>query len=198
MSRREGKPALTRSEPSPSLRADEDAAEPGGPGFDDRFEELFQREYPRLFRFLDRLSGEVELAADLAQEAFLRLYRRGSMPDAPAAWLVTAAMNLFRNERSTARRRHRLLTPSRAEHAQSDPPRTAEQALAAEAARRRVRRALDALPERDRQLLLLRAEGFSYREMAEALDLHEASVGTLLARARQAFRETYGRSPHAS
>ncbi len=55
-----------------------------------------------------------------------------------------------------------------------------------------MRAAIDRLPERERRLLLLRAEGYSYRDMAAALDLNEASVGTLLARARQAFRECYG------
>ena len=41
-------------------------------------------------------------------------------------------------------------------------------------------------------MLLLQAEGFSYREIAGGLGLHEASVGTLLARARERFRELYG------
>jgi RNA polymerase sigma-70 factor (ECF subfamily) len=54
-----------------------------------------------------------------------------------------------------------------------------------------VRRALDRLPEREQRLLLLQAEGYSYREIAEALELNEASVGVLLARARRAFRKTY-------
>jgi RNA polymerase sigma-70 factor (ECF subfamily) len=57
--------------------------------------------------------------------------------------------------------------------------------------RERVRAAIDQLGERERQLLLLRAEGYGYRELAAALDLHEASVGTLLARAKRAFREAY-------
>jgi RNA polymerase sigma-70 factor (ECF subfamily) len=58
-------------------------------------------------------------------------------------------------------------------------------------ARHRVRFAIDLLPERERRLLLLHAEGFSYRDIASALQLNEASVGTLLARARTAFRNAY-------
>jgi RNA polymerase sigma-70 factor (ECF subfamily) len=54
-----------------------------------------------------------------------------------------------------------------------------------------VRAALNRLSERDRQLLLLRADGYRYHEIAVALDLNEASVGTLLARAKRAFREAY-------
>lgn len=47
------------------------------------------------------------------------------------------------------------------------------------------------MTERDQQLLLLRAEGYSYRDIAVALELNEASVGVLLARAKRAFREKY-------
>ncbi len=61
-----------------------------------------------------------------------------------------------------------------------------------------VRRALDGLDARDRELLLMREEGFSYREMAEALDIPEASVGTLLARAKRAFRFRYGEGDEPS
>jgi len=156
--------------------------------FHDQFVRLFEAHFPRLFRYLNRLSGDRELAADLAQEAFVRLYRRGALPDTPGPWLVSVALNLFRNERSTRSRRLRLLTPARGERIQGDPPAAPEQAALAEDSRRRVRRVLERLPEREQSLLLLRAEGFSYREMAQALRVKEGSVGVLLARARRSFR----------
>jgi RNA polymerase sigma factor (sigma-70 family) len=159
--------------------------------FQDRFVELFDAHFQRIYRVLDRLSGEPELATDLAQDAFVRLYRRGSLPDKPEAWLIAVAMNLFRNVKSTRKRRLRLLSSARGEAAHSDPPDSPADQLEADAARRRVRDAIDGLPERDRKLLLLRAEGYSYRDIAHALRLNEASVGTLLARARTAFRSAY-------
>jgi RNA polymerase sigma-70 factor (ECF subfamily) len=162
--------------------------------FNALFSELFEREFPRLFRYLDRLSGEPDLAADLAQEAFIRLYRRGSMPERPVPWLVTVAMNLFRNVRTSQVRRARLLAGARVELTVADPPGLPDRD---ENDSVRVRAALSALPERERDLLLLRAEGYSYRDLAAALKLHEASIGTLLARAKQAFREAYGEGPHA-
>ena len=58
----------------------------------------------------------------------------------------------------------------------------------AEESRREVRVALDRLPERERQLLLMSVEGFSYKELAGILGIAEGSVGTLLARAREAFK----------
>lgn len=160
--------------------------------FHDQFIALFDAHFHRLYRYLNRLSGEPELAADIAQEAFVRLYRRGSLPDSAEAWLVSVAMNLFRNAKSSRGRRLRLLTPARSEGVLSDPPPSPDEAAAAEDSRRRVRSALDKLPDRDRGMLLLRAEGYSYRDIAVALKLNEASVGVLLARARRAFREVYG------
>ncbi|HZD06390.1 MAG TPA: sigma-70 family RNA polymerase sigma factor, partial [Longimicrobiales bacterium] len=122
---------------------------------------------------------------------FLRLYRRGSLPDRPEAWLVTVSLNLFRNDRATRSRRRRRLDRMRAVAAHSDPPPAPIDAVAAGELRARARRALDRLEPRERQLLVLRAEGYAYRDIAEALELHEASVGTLLARARRAFADAW-------
>jgi RNA polymerase sigma factor (sigma-70 family) len=98
------------------------------------------------------------------------------------------ARNLFWNARSKSRRRLRLLAAEQARRAVGEA--NPSPAAHLEAARRRdhVRAALDKLPERDREMLLLRYEGFSYREIAETLDLKETSVGTLLVRAKDAFR----------
>lgn len=166
--------------------------------FQQRLASLFEAEFPRLFRYLNRLSGEPELAADLAQDAFVRLSRRGEMPDQPELWLVTVALNLFRNVKSTRSRRRRLLTMARAEAVLGDPMPSPAQATESHESRERVRAAIDQLPERERRLLLLRAEGYSYRDLASALHLNEASIGTLLARAKRAFRAAYEDESDAS
>ena len=163
--------------------------------FHDRYVVLFDTHFTRLFRYFDRLSGEPDLAADLAQEAFIKLYERQAMPDRPEAWLISVAMNLFRNTRSTGARRRLLLTGERGERVYSDPPPTPEQSVIVRESRARVRTVIDGMPERERELLLLQAEGYSYRDMADALDLNEASIGTLLARARQLFRAAYEEDP---
>lgn len=159
--------------------------------FQDRVVELFHAHYHRLVRYLDRLSGDPDLAADLAQEAFIKLHERGSLPDRPEAWLITVAMNLFRNVKSTGARRRRLLTVARVEATLGDPIPTPAQTVEAADERVQVRAAIDRLSERERQILLLRAEGYGYRDLAAALNLNEASIGTFLARAKRAFREAY-------
>lgn len=128
----------------------------------------------------------------------MKLHHRGFLPDSPEAWLVTVALNLLRNVKSSGRRRARLLTLTRAEALHSDPAPAPDQATEAEATRRRVRATIDQLPERERELLLLSAEGYSYRDIAATLALNEASVGVFLARARTAFRELYAGGSDAS
>jgi RNA polymerase sigma-70 factor, ECF subfamily len=162
------------------------------PSFEESFVRLFRAHHARLYRYLQRLSGEPELAADLVQDTFVRLYRRGSLPDAPEAWLISVALNLLRNASATRSRRHRLLTAARAEEAHSDPLPPPDRPATAGDARRRVRSALEHLPVREQRMLLLQAEGYSYRDIAAALELKEGSVGTLLARARRAFLAAYG------
>lgn len=166
--------------------------------FHDQFVALFDAQFRRIHRYLDRLSGDPDLAADIAQETFMKLYQRGSPPDTPEAWLITVATNLFRNERSKRARRTRLLTAERSEDLLADPPPSPSSAVEGAGGARRVRLAIDGLPERERRLLLLRAEGYSYRDIAAALEIEEASVGTLLARAKRAFREHYEGQRHAS
>lgn len=162
------------------------------------FVALFNAQFHRLVRVLDRLSGEPELAADLAQEAFIRLYRRGAPPDAPEAWLITVALNLFRNARTSERRRRELLTVERGASLHSQPAEPSDEPHDDERLRERVRGTLARLTEREQRLLLLRAEGYDYREIAHALSLREASVGVMLARAKQRFRTTYEETDHAS
>src|SRR5262249_22739310 len=145
---------------------------------------------------IDRLSGDPYLADDLAQEAFVRLYRRGELPESPRAWLATVALNLLRNERSRVGRRRRLLAAT--ERSEADPAPSPPLVLEAAETRDRVRLALDGLPDRERAMLLLRAEGYGYREIGEALGIAETSVGTLLARAKRAFVVRYGEASHAS
>ncbi|MFN0097715.1 MAG: sigma-70 family RNA polymerase sigma factor [Gemmatimonadaceae bacterium] len=188
----------TPDAPRRERRATAMSADPSA--FDARFRLLFDAECPRIMRVLTRLSGDAELAADLAQEAFIRLHDRGAMPDVPGAWLISVALNLLRNTRSMERRRRELLTLERGAAVHSEATVLPDEVTAREDAERlqaQVRVALDRLPARERQLLLLRAEGYGYREIAEALSLNAASIGVMLARAKERFRILYDEASNA-
>lgn len=158
--------------------------------FDDAVTELFRTRFDALFRYLDRLSGDADLAKDLAQEAFVRLYQRRSMPDDASAWLVRVATNLYRDSRRNSQRRETIAERDPMGMAPSEQPAVDETVIEAET-RSRVRAILDALPLRDRQILLLRHEGYSYRDIAQITGVAPGSVGTLLIRATHAFRQAF-------
>ncbi|MDQ6635157.1 MAG: sigma-70 family RNA polymerase sigma factor [Gemmatimonadota bacterium] len=160
----------------------------GDGSFDAAFRAVFDDRFAALFRYLDRLSGDPALAADVAQDAFIKLYRRGAMPENVGAWLVSVASNSFRDERRKVSRRLRLLARRAPDATLADAPPAPDANLASEEQRRAARAALDQMSERDRQLLLLRQEGYSYHELAVALGIHQSSVGTLIRRATATFR----------
>jgi RNA polymerase sigma-70 factor (ECF subfamily) len=150
------------------------------------FERLFERHYAAVYRALYGLLGSREEAEDLAQETFLALYRNPPRPQpgaSLAAWLCRVALNFGYNTlRGQARAR------ARAERAAGRAPADGPEDLLLRAEERaRVRAALAVLPERQARMLLLRYAGLSYAELAQALEIAPGSVGTLLARAEQAF-----------
>jgi RNA polymerase sigma-70 factor (ECF subfamily) len=165
---------------------------PDADPFSDAVAALYHAQFASLFRYLDRLTGDPELAKDVAQDTFARLYHRAALPDDPNAWLATVATNLVRDHQRQARRRAELVLQYAPDAAQPSEPPAADAGVMEHEARSRVRAALDALPERDRMLLLLRHEGYSYRELARAVNVAEGSVGTLLVRATRVFRQAVG------
>jgi RNA polymerase sigma-70 factor (ECF subfamily) len=157
------------------------------------FEIAFQQHWERICRTLYRLTGEWDEAQDLALETFVRLYRQPPPnPANPGGWLQRVATHLGLNALRARKRRLRYeLEQGTWEWEQSvkDTAEEAEQRIEAQ----RVRAALAAMPPRAAQLLILRHAGLSYAEIAQALDVSPASVGSLLARAEKAFEEQY---PH--
>lgn len=166
--------------------------------FDVAFRRAFDDRFAELFRYFDRLTGDPALASDIAQETFVRLYERGEMPQEIRGWLVSVGSNLLRDERRRAGRRRLLLARRAPQHTLGDAPLQPDEALLQRERQAKVRSALNGLPERDRQLLLLRYGGYSYRELAAALELTESSVGTLLMRAKVQFSRLLQAVPDAS
>jgi RNA polymerase sigma factor (sigma-70 family) len=146
-------------------------------------EQLFSDNFDALVRYLTRFTRDPDLAADLAQEAFIRYVEREPDDTNPRAWLFTVATNLARDHVRIWSRRVVLLNeaPESAPMAQAPP--SADMVMESEETRLMVRKALDQLSERERTLLLMREEGFSHEEMAKATGTTTKSVGTMLVRA---------------
>lgn len=153
-------------------------------------ERLFREYHAPLVRYLTRRLGDRDWAEEVAQETFVRALRQTEITN-ERAWLFAVATNLVRDEaRKDARRRRHLellREEAKAEEAVEPPPTELERAQE----RALARRAIDALTERDREALLMREEGLDYNEIAAALELSVASVGTTLSRARRRLVEAY-------
>ncbi len=146
---------------------------------------MYGQVWDDLVRFLDRKVWDPERARDLAQEVFVRALQADPVPNDPRAWLFTVAANLARDEARTAIRRREKLRLVRVDAEDSDRVSGPDEAMEAHERRARVRQALAALNERDRDALLLGEAGLTYAEIAAATGLSPGSVGTTLSRARR-------------
>jgi RNA polymerase sigma factor (sigma-70 family) len=145
--------------------------------------ELFDAHYDVLFRYLARFSGDRDLAADAAQEAFVRVIERPPPEGVSRAWLFRVGTNVILETERTSGRRRRLLAGAPARAPLADPPRDPHELVEAHDDHARVVAALAALSAKERTAVLMREEGFTHREIADTLGTTTASVGTLLARA---------------
>jgi RNA polymerase sigma-70 factor, ECF subfamily len=148
--------------------------------------ELFEQYYGSLVRMLYRRTGDRDRSEDLAQETFARAV--AAPPDNPRPWLFAVALNLVREDGRRAVRQGRRLELLRADDRPEQGPEKDYERNEQSAA---VRAALATLNERDREALLLKAEGFNYEEIATTLGLSKGAVGTTLARARRRLVEAY-------
>ena len=158
------------------------------------FDELFLRHYNGIYGLLFRLIGNREEAEDVAQEVFMKLHsvadhgRWKQDNDNVFGWLYRVAMNMGYNHiraRNRLWQRNTFLVP------ESEPGAEVDRQVELLEERTLVRETLARLPERQALLLLLRQMDYSYAECAAICDIAPGSVGTLLARAAEAFRQEF-------
>jgi len=149
--------------------------------------ELYLAHAPGLTRWMTAYTRDTEAAADVVQEAFLRLARElraGRQPDNAAAWLAQVARNL-----ATSRAR-RATTATRFAPLLERPAAPEDPVLAVIAIERAnaVHAALADLRPVDRTALILAAQGHHSAEIAVRIGRSELATRTLLCRARHRLR----------
>ncbi len=148
---------------------------------------VFRRDYQLVVGVAARVLGSRDQAEDVAQDVFLS-FGRSSVPSGDArGWLCVAAAHTALNLLRSGRRR---LSREEAAAAADDPVvyDVAEAVVTLEELSR-VRSALARLPRKQAVALVLRHSGLSYADVAAALDLSPASVGTTVRRAESALRK---------
>jgi len=155
------------------------------------FDALFRAHYRRICRVIYRIVGQTDLAESLAAEAFWKLHeRRPAHLTNAEAWLCRTGVRLALDSLRKDRRRahYESAAPSAVPAAAAHNP---EDDLARMQEQERVRQVLAVMKPDHAALLMLRAEGLSYQELAAALRINPASVGTMLARAEARFKEEF-------
>ena len=152
------------------------------------FGEVFHAQYPRIARVIARMVQDPGRAEELAAEVFWKFWRNSKIPShSVSSWLYRSAVRTGLDELRRQNRRSKFEKIFGFLRVAPSP----EQLLAEEQDQQQVRSVLSALRDRDAELLILRSEGLSYQEVADVLQLSEASIGTLFRRAQQAFRKEY-------
>jgi RNA polymerase sigma-70 factor (ECF subfamily) len=157
------------------------------------FAVLFERWHARVYAFARQLTGDTHLAEDLAQRAFLNIYKKpppGQGRQSFKALLFTVARNEALNELKRRGRRREGGMPVEAVGATDSPAAAAHE----HEERERVRRALALVPEQEREIVLLReVEGLSFREVCEVTGLTRDAVRWRLAKGLEALQQALGR-----
>jgi RNA polymerase sigma-70 factor (ECF subfamily) len=158
----------------------------GWPGSSRRVEQLVDAHYESLFRYACRLSGSAADAEDLTQDAFckaqLRLHQLRDSSRAKA-WLFSILRNAYLHRRRSDR--HLKPVPLDAVGDLTGPPPDPPPEVDPE----QLQQALNDLPEAFRTpVILYYFEDFSYRDIAEQMDLPIGTVMSRLARAKAHLR----------
>ena len=153
--------------------------------------ELYDAHAARVHRLAYRICGDLELAADLTQDVFVRVFRelpkfRGE--SAFATWLhriaVTVSLNAMRKVKRLRERETDLDEARHHEHESGDIDPDLRERLAA---------AIDALPDGLRAALVMQAiEGYTHAEVGKALGIAEGTSKARVFEARARLRASLG------
>ena len=160
-------------------------------GNPDSFEIVVERYQQPITRYLYRLTGDYEIAQDLAQDTFFNAYKNIHKTDPDlklGAWLYRIATN---NALQHHRRKKILgfipfenIAKSGTKGNGAHPKDPVENMA--------IRDTLSKIPYRQRVCLILYyIEGYKCREIADALELSEAAVRKRISRATKSFRRIY-------
>jgi RNA polymerase sigma-70 factor (ECF subfamily) len=158
---------------------------------------LLEKHRAPVIHFLYRMIQNHAVAEELAQEVFLRVYRSRSTYEPTAkftTWLFRIATHLALNslrDRKNERSQERLDDDSGEMPARqvSDKRPSVEQSMVYEARLDEIRRAVAALPEKQRAAVLMhKYEEMEYSQIAKVLSCSESAVKSLLFRAYETLR----------
>jgi RNA polymerase sigma-70 factor (ECF subfamily) len=168
------------------------------------FDEAFTLHHRAVYRAAYSLVRDAGLAEDVTQEVFLKFYQhQNSLHDEGHVrpWLLRVAANTALNtlrsrSRSSSREEEfgfESFGPAGIQEGGGAAPVGIQADIERKVEIEEARRTLAQIKEPMRSCLLLKQQGLSYREIAEALSVNEVNVGSLIARGRKEFMRLYGK-----
>lgn len=169
-------------------------------GEENAFRRLFDKYSRTIVNYCYRFCGEAELAEELAQEVFLKVYRAAGSysPEAKfSTWIFRIATNTCLNEKRKIRYRTRMESIDASVETEGgtvakeieDQGARIETMIEKQEMDEIIQRAITRLPEKQKAALLLRINhGFSYREISEQLNKSENGIKTLIHRGRNQLK----------
>jgi len=154
--------------------------------------DLFESWYSTVVRYACRLTGSVELAEDVVQEAFLMLcssLMSGAEIESPKGWTLQAVRHLVSKHMYPDRKRGVTLEPLEHYESLHLKPGFGDFGASPDVELDDVTRLFSVLSGREEEVIVLRMEGMKYREIGEHLGISDKSVSTLLARALRKLQE---------
>lgn len=176
-------------DPGPGSRTGSDAALLGqtAAGDADSFRALFERHYPRVYRFVLRITRRSDLAEEAASDALFEVWR-GAGRFKGASKISTWILGIARHKALNALRtvKDNSWEDLSAAEEEADPADGPAEIVEARDRRARIRRALETLAASHRAVLELAFfHGLSYSEIAQVLDCPENTVKTRVFHAKK-------------
>jgi len=168
-------------------------------GDEKAFVQLFHVYKYKLFGYLYKLTGSPEMAEDVVQEVFLRLWKNrhelGEIENLNAYLFRMAQNNAINAFRKAAREIVMLNEMGR----EVESAVTATDALAMKEVEQIVKRTVESLPAQQRLVYTLsREQGLKHEEIARQLKISPGTVKNHMIQALRTLREELGKYPHAS
>lgn len=153
------------------------------------FSNIYTKYYRTIYNLSFRILGNSELAKDITQETFEKLYnsvvsKKGI--DNLKSWLYRVTVN---NCTNLIKRSNHLEEIFKNNILKTEIEESTEENLINSEKQNIIRKAINQLPERDKNLIMLYLDDLSYSEMAEILDMKKNSIGKSLSRAIDKLKE---------
>ncbi|MDR2146116.1 MAG: sigma-70 family RNA polymerase sigma factor [Tannerella sp.] len=150
----------------------------------EKFENIYQENYPEMFRIAKKIVSDGDVAGDIVQEVFVYYFEKmqdGFVVFHPRSWLVRAVVNKCMDHLNR-RKKYAELSAANELTAEDENMEIQKQDAI-------LKQAIAKLKPLEKKIIVLYSEGYSYKEIAQTAEMNVASVGKTLSRTLLKLKE---------